>query len=149
MHPQTTSRLPDPTRHAAFYDGVPTRRALAWVIDGIIAGIITAIVVPFTAFVGLFFLPALFLTVSFVYRWITIANGSATLGMRIMGIRLLDREGHDLNSATAFGHTMIYTISMAMVVPQIVSIVLMAIDARGQGLGDMVLGTVMINRPAA
>ena len=149
MIPLTTHRLPDPARHAAFYDGVPMRRALAWVIDGIIAGVITAIIVPFTAFIALFFLPVLFLVVSFLYRWATIANGSATLGMRVMGIRLLDREGHDLNSATAFGHTLIYTISMAMVIPQLVSIALMGTNARGQGLGDMTLGTIMINRPAA
>jgi hypothetical protein len=36
-----------------------------------------------------------------------------------------------------------------MVIPQLVSIVLMGTDARGKGLGDIVLGTVMINRPAA
>lgn len=148
MIPLTTTRLPDPARHAAFYDGVPMKRALAWLIDGFIAGVVTALIVPFTAFVALFFLPAMFLIVSFLYRWATLANGSATLGMRVMGIRLLDSEGHDLTSATAFGHTLIYTVSMAMVVPQLISIVLMGTDARGQGLGDIALGTVMINRPA-
>jgi uncharacterized RDD family membrane protein YckC len=148
MIPLTTHRLPDPTRHAAFYDGVPAKRALAWVIDAVIAGIVTAIIVPFTVFVALLFLPALFLVVSFLYRWATIANGSATLGMRLMGVQLLDSDGHDLTSATAFGHTFIYTVCMAMVIPQLVSIVLMATDARGKGLGDLALGTVMINRPA-
>jgi uncharacterized RDD family membrane protein YckC len=148
MIPLTTHRLPDPTRHAAFYDNVPTKRALAWVIDAGIAGVIVAMIVPFTAFIALFFLPAMFLMVSFFYRWVTIAAGSATLGMRIMGITLLDRDGHALNSATAFGHTLIYTICMAMVVVQVVSIVMMLSGGRGQSLGDMVLGTVMINRPA-
>jgi uncharacterized RDD family membrane protein YckC len=149
MIPLTTTRIPDPARHAAFYDGVPVKRALAWVVDGLIAGVITAIIVPFTAFIALFFLPVLFLIVGFLYRWATIANGSATLGMRLMGIRLLDSEGHDLTASTAFAHTLIFTVSMAMVIPQLVSIVLMGTDARGQGLGDIVLGTVMINRPAA
>jgi uncharacterized RDD family membrane protein YckC len=149
MIPLTTHRLPDPTRHAAFYDRVPTKRALAWLVDGAIAGVITAMIVPFTGFLALFFLPAMFLIVSFLYRWATLANGSATLGMHIMGIRLLDSDGHALDSATAFGHTLIYTVSMAMVFPQLVSIVLMGTDARGQSIGDMVLGTVMINRPAA
>jgi uncharacterized RDD family membrane protein YckC len=148
MIPLTTHRLPDPTRHAAFYDGVPTKRALAWVIDAVIAGIVTALIVPFTVFVALLFLPALFLTVSFLYRFVTIASGSATLGMRIMGITLLDRDGHALDSATAFGHTLIYTVCMAMIVVQVVSIVMMASGGRGQSLGDMVLGTVMVNRPA-
>ena len=148
MIPLTTHRLPDPTRHAAFYDGVPTKRALAWVIDAGIAGIITALIVPFTAFVALLFLPVLFLLVSFLYRWVTIAAGSATLGMRIMGITLLDRDGHALDNATAFGHTLIYTICMAMVVVQVVSIVMMLSGGRGQSLGDMVQGTVMVNRPA-
>jgi uncharacterized RDD family membrane protein YckC len=148
MIPLTTHRLPDPTRHAAFYDGVPAKRALAWVIDAVIAGIVTALIVPFTVFVALLFLPALFLTVSFLYRFATIASGSATLGMRIMGITLLDRDGHALDSATAFGHTLIYTVCMAMIVVQVVSIVMMASGGRGQSLGDMVLGTVMVNRPA-
>jgi uncharacterized RDD family membrane protein YckC len=149
MIPLTTDRLPDPTRHAAFYQGVPTKRALAWVIDAVIAGIITALIVPFTVFVALLFLPALFLTVSFIYRFVTLATGSATIGMRIMNIKLLDADGQDVDSATAFGHTLIYTICMAMVVVQVVSIVLMASGGRGQSIGDMVLGTVMVNRPAA
>jgi uncharacterized RDD family membrane protein YckC len=149
MIPLTIHRQPDPTRHAAFYDRVPTKRALAWLIDGVVAGVITAFIVPFTAFIALFFLPAVFLIVSFLYRWATIANGSATLGMHIMGIRLLDSDGRALDGATAFGHTLIYTVSMAMVIPQLISVVLMGTDARGQSLGDMALGTVMINRPAA
>ena len=37
---------------------------------------------------------------------------------------------------------------MAFVIPQLISVALMMISRRGQGLTDMVLGSVAINSPA-
>ena len=140
--------LPDPDRHAEFYAGVTLKRGLAWVIDFVVIAALTGVVVLFTAFIGLFFLGALFLAVGFLYRWVTIARGSATWGMRIMGVTLLDRWGRPLDTATALGHTLGYTLSMAFVFPQLLSVALMILSPRGQGLTDLVLGTVAINRPS-
>jgi uncharacterized RDD family membrane protein YckC len=138
---------PDPERHASFYDGVVSKRFLAWAMDMVLILIVTALIVPFTAFTALFFLPGLFLVVGFLYRWITLTGRSATWGMRLMNIEFLDRNGQRFDAATAFLHTLGYSLSMAFVMPQLLSVTLMLISARGQGLSDHVLGTVAINSP--
>ena len=138
---------PDPDRHAAFYEGVLSKRFLAWLLDMALILMMTAMIVPFTAFTALFFLPGLFLVVGFLYRWMTLSGRSATWGMRLMNIEFLDRNGQRFDAATAFLHTLGYSLSMAFVIPQILSVALMLISARGQGLTDHVLGTVAINSP--
>lgn len=143
-----TPGLPDPISERAFYEGATMKRAIAWVIDVVLIGIISALVVPFTAFTGLFFFPVLMLVIGFFYRWLTIANRSATWGMRMMAIELRDIQGHRLDSGTAFWHTAGYTISVLTTPLQLISMVMMAVTAKGQGLSDTVLGTTMLNRAA-
>lgn len=140
--------LPDPDRHAEFYAGVPMKRALAWIVDTVIVTGIVMVISVLTVFTALFFLPLLWLTVGFVYRWVTLSGRSATWGMRLMGIEFLDRTGLRFDAATAFAHTAGYSLSVAFVLPQIVSVGLMCLSRRGQGLSDMILGTVAINRAA-
>jgi uncharacterized RDD family membrane protein YckC len=138
--------LPDPDRQAEFYTDVPLKRGLAWVIDMILIVLVTALIVPFTAFTALFFLPVLFLTVSFTYRVWSLASRSATPGMRLMAIEFRDRTGRTFDVGTAFLHTLGYTMTIATLLPQVLSIALMLTTARRQGLTDLVLGTVAINR---
>ena len=140
--------LPDPHSGAAFYAGVPVKRALAWLVDVILIGIVSVLVLPFTAFTGIFFFPLLMLVTGFFYRWFTLASGSATWGMRLMAIELRQSDGDRLSNRTAFWHTAAYTFCVAVAPLQLVSAVLMLAAPRGQGLGDMVLDTAAINRPA-
>ena len=140
--------LPDPVSQPEFYAGVPLKRALAWVVDVTIVALTCVLILPFTAFTGIFFFPALMLFVGFLYRWFTIAGRSATWGMRLMAIELRDAEGERFSSGTAFAHTAGYTISVITAPLQLVSMILMVATARGQGLSDIVLGTTAINRPA-
>lgn len=142
------SRLPDPVSQAEFYRDVPMKRLIAWVVDTILVALLTAVIVPFTAFVALFFLPFFFLVLGFLYRWVTLSTRSATWGMRLTAIEFRRADGLPLDPASAFLHTLGYTVSMAMVLPQILSVGLMATSARGQGLSDLVLGTAAINRPS-
>lgn len=144
----TRPGLPDPSNKPEFYRGVAIKRALAWVIDVIFIALASALVLPFTAFVGIFFFSFLMLIVGFFYRWFTIAGGSATWGMRIMAIELRDHDGLRLQSGTAFGHTLGYTISVIMAPAQLISAILMLVTGRGQGLTDLVLGTTAVNKPA-
>lgn len=74
----TDHRLPDPVTHAEFYQGVTLKRGFAWIIDTILIALITAVIVVLTVGVGLFILPLVFLTVSFLYRVFTLAGSSAT-----------------------------------------------------------------------
>ncbi|MCH2163034.1 MAG: RDD family protein [Marinovum sp.] len=143
-----TTTLPNPAYHPEFYDSVAPKRAIAWVIDTVAIAILCLFIIPFTAFTALFFLPFLFLVVGFVYRVITIAAGSGTWGMRMMALELRDQDGRRLDFGQAFLHTLGYTLSIGIVLIQVVSVVLMLSTERGQSLTDMVLGTVMLNRRA-
>lgn len=141
-----TAALPDPQYQPEFYSDIVPKRLMAWVIDvGLILGM-TLLVLPFTAFIGLFFLPFLYATIGFVYRVLTISGGSATLGMRVMSVELRNAAGEKLDLGGAFLHTLGYYLSFAMALVQVASVVLMITSERGQSLTDMVLGTVMLNR---
>jgi len=141
------SALPDPVNQAAFYADVGGKRLLAWVIDSLVIFAICLLVLPFTAFVALLVFPALYLAVGFAYRTLTLASRSATWGMRLMAVEFRDHHGARFGFGTALIHTLGYSLSMAFVLPQIISVVLMVTSARGQGLTDMVVGSAAINRP--
>ncbi|WP_281992215.1 RDD family protein [Sulfitobacter geojensis] len=137
---------PDPDTQPQFYDAVPTKRLVAWILDMILIAVLCLIIVPFTAFTGLFFFPFLMLVVGFLYRVATLAGGSATWGMRLMSLEIRRGDDHPLDGTTAFLHTLGYSVSFAIPVLQLISIVLMLTSARRQGLTDMVLGTVALNK---
>lgn len=144
----TYPNLPDPMVQPEFYDSVTIKRGLAWVID---AALILALVIPIvvmTLFIALWFLPLLFFVVGFIYRVATITNRSATWGMRLMAIEFRDSRGEHFDFSQAFMHTLGYTVSMSVFPLQLISIAMMFLTERGQGLTDMLLGTVAINRRA-
>ena len=138
--------LPDPEARPELYDDTPTKRAMAWVVDVIVSTAMTVVLIPFTAFTAIFYLPLLYLIVGFCYRWATLSRGSATWGMRLMAIEIRRGDGAPLDPGTAFAHTLAYAVSWAIFPLQIVSGALMSVTARRQGLGDHVLGTAAVNR---
>ncbi len=140
--------LPDPELKPEFYADVPLKRLIAWIADTLVITAFCLLILPFTAFAALFFFPFLYLIVGFVYRTATIANRSATWGMRLMAIEFRTGDGRRFDGGTALLHTLGYTVSVSMVLVQIVSILLMLNTPRGQGLTDLVLGTAALNRAA-
>ena len=141
------SGLPDPATRPEFYARIRTKRLVAWIIDMVLIAALSALLVPFTAFTALFFFPFFMLVTGFVYRWFSLATASATGGMVLMGVQLRDSEGYRLRSSTALWHTLGYSVSVAMTPLQLLSVGLMCITDRRQGLTDLVLGTTAINRP--
>lgn len=140
--------LPDPDYQAEFYASVAFKRLIAWGLDSIVIVALSLLAIPLTGFLGLFIWPLLYLVVGFVYRTVTIANGSATWGMRFAGLELRNLSGQRLDTAQATLHTAGYTLSLAVPVLQVISIIMMLTTARGQGLSDALLGTAMLNRRA-
>lgn len=140
--------LPDPAREPEFYEGVTVKRGLAWVVDVTVTLGLCLLALLLTAFTALLWWPLLWLMVGFLYRWATLATGSATWGMRLMAITLRDRDGRPLDAATAFAHVLGYATSMVAFPLQLASVALMVVRGRGQGLTDIVLGTAAINKPA-
>ncbi|WP_299785351.1 RDD family protein [uncultured Marivita sp.] len=142
----TYPNLPDPMVQPEFYDSVTIKRGLAWVIDAALILVLVVPIVVLTLFIALWFLPLLFFVVGFIYRVTTITNRSATWGMRLMSIEFRDSRGEHFDFSQAFMHTLGYTVSMSVFPLQLISIAMMFLTERGQGLTDMVLGTVAINR---
>ena len=144
-----TWHLPDPDLQPEFYADVAAKRLVAFLVDTLVILVLSVLVVPFTAFTGLFFFPVLMAVVGFAYRVVTIARGSATWGMGLMAIEFRAADGQRFDLWLAFAHTSGLTVSFALPILQVISIVLMLTSARGQGLSDLVLGSVAINRRAA
>lgn len=138
--------LPDPTQQPEFYQDVPGKRLIAWVIDVILIGIVVGVLVFLSVFTALFILPVLWLVVSFLYRWLSIASSSATPGMRVVAIELRRTNGERLDGTTALMHTGGYLFSTVTFPLQLISVGMMAFSARNQGLTDMILGTTALNR---
>lgn len=149
-----TLTLPDPVEKPEFYAGVPMKRFLAWVFDFILIAFVSALIFVITivpvalTVLGVFLYPFMFMVIGFFYRWSTLAGGSATWGMRMMAIEIREANGQRLSTGNAFWHTLGYSLSMSMGVVQMVSMIMMMLSERGQGLTDMVLDTAAINRPA-
>lgn len=144
--------LPDPDREPQFYEGVPARRLAAWVVDFLLVlliGVPIALVFGLATFgLGFALFPMVIATVGFLYRTATIADRSATLGMRFMGIELRRSDGSRFDLVTAFLHTAIYTVAISFVFVQLASCVAILLTRYGQGLPDIILRTTAINRPA-
>ncbi|WP_282064712.1 RDD family protein [Aliiroseovarius marinus] len=140
--------LPDPDTQAEFYQDVTLKRLLAWVIDVALIVAICFVIGLLTFGIGFFLWGLVYLAVGFIYRTTALTNKSATLGMRLTAIELRRHDGQRFDRQTAALHTLGYYLSMSTAVLQMISIVMMFTTARGQGLGDMVLGTAAINRAA-
>ncbi|MCC7319843.1 MAG: RDD family protein [Rubellimicrobium sp.] len=140
--------LPDPRQAPEFYEGVAVKRLVAFVVDSLLTLVLSLLILPFTAFIALFFFPFLWGAVAAVYRVVTLARGSATWGMRLMAIELREADGLPLRPRVALLHVAGLYLSCLALPVQAVSVGLMLLTERGQGLSDLVLGTAMINRPA-
>ena len=142
------SGLPDPVLDAQFYAGVPFKRLIAWIIDAVIVGALWMAVVIGTLGTFAFFMFFGLLIVNFVYRAFMVDRYSATLGMMAVGIELRNSRGDRLDRTQAIWHVTLFLGLMVFFFINAISMILMLVNERGQGLHDMALGTTAINRPA-
>jgi len=139
--------LPDPEYDHAFYDGVPAKRLFAWIVDVILVTATTFVLGLLTFSLLWWVWPIVYLTVDFFYRAGSIASGSATLGMRLMNLELRGPGGARFSRGEAVLHTLAYMVAAGFFILQLISIVMIALGARHQGLHDLLIGSAAINRP--
>ena len=139
--------LPDPIEHVAYYYDVNRKRLIAWFIDAVAITFITFLISLLTLGIGFFFFAGLWLIVAFFYRFLGLAIYSSTMGMRMTGIEFLKQHGQPFNGLYALLHTAGTMIAYATSL-HIVSVILMLITSRKQGLVDLILATVVVNRAA-
>ena len=147
MQTRALTRLPDPGATPEFYEGVVAKRGIAWVADTIVITLLTTLAGVLTLTVGFFLWPLFFLGIGALYRIATIAGGSATWGMRLMGIEFRGHDGGRFDIVQSVAHVGGYYASVATVVPWFLSIATISTTPRRQSLTDFVLGSAAINRP--
>jgi uncharacterized RDD family membrane protein YckC len=140
-----TSRFDD----ARAYDGVRTRRVLAFCIDYLIVGLLT---IPFAILVLLLGILTLGLgwllysilvpAVALTYIWNTLGGpNQATTGMRIMNIRLDRLDGKPIDGLTAVVHSVLFWAGNVVLTPLIL-LATLVLD-RKRTVHDLLLGTVV------
>ncbi|MER8973899.1 MULTISPECIES: RDD family protein [unclassified Mesorhizobium] len=140
-----TSRLED----VRSYEGVRTRRILAFVIDYFIVALLT---IPFAILVFLFGLLTLGLgwmlfsilvpAVAILYIWNTLGSkDQATTGMKMMGIRLDRLDGSRIDGLTAVVHSVLFWAGNVILSPLVLLVSLFS--DRKRTLHDLLLGTVV------
>ena len=140
-----TSRLDD----ARAYDGVRTRRILACLIDYLIVGLLT---IPFAILVlilglltlglGWMLFTVLVPAVAILYIWNTLGGkDQATVGMKMMDIRLDRLDGAPIDGMTAVVHSVLFWAGNVVLTPLVLLVTLFS--DRKRTLHDLLLGTVV------
>jgi Predicted membrane protein/domain len=143
---------PDPLTSYRLYEGVRTRRVMAFFVDVVILAILT-----FLASVVIFFLGVITLglgwllyailwpVLALVYCAFTLGGpNSATVGMRTMGLEMRQVDGAPMTPALAAIHSILFWASVSLLTPFVVLVALFT--DRKRLLQDLLLGTVVINR---
>lgn len=140
-----TTRLDD----VRAYEGVLTRRVVAFCIDYLLIGLL---MIPFAIlvfFVGIITLGlgwalfgVLFPLVAIIYVWNTLGGrNQATTGMRMMGIRLDRVDGKPVDGMLAVVHTVLFWAGNVVLTPLILLASLFT--DRKRTIHDLLLGTVV------
>lgn len=132
------------------YQGVRTRRMVAFLIDYAIVGLL---LIPFAILVAIFGLMTLgigwalfsilFPAVALAYIWNTVGGPrQATVGMRIMDIRLERLDGKPIDGLLAVVHSVLFWAANVVLTPFILLATLF-LD-RKRTVHDLLLGTVVV-----
>lgn len=135
--------------NARAYDGVRTRRILAFLLDYLIVGLLS---IPFAILVlvlglltfglGWSLFAVLIPAVALIYVWSTLGGSNqATVGMRLMGIRLERLDGQRVDGLLAVVHSVLFWAGNVVLTPFVLLVSLFA--DRKRTLHDLLLGTVV------
>jgi uncharacterized RDD family membrane protein YckC len=147
----------DPAMNPELFEGVLSRRVLAFIIDVIIIGIPIVLGTLFVALLGLFtfglgwflfFLwsPAAVIW-AIVYYGLTLGSpASATIGMRVMDIEMRTWYGAPAYFVLGAVHAVAFWLTVSLLTVLILLVPLF--NERRRALHDMLVGTIIINNPA-
>ena len=131
------------------YDGVRTRRIMAFLVDYLIVGLL---LIPFAVLVLVLGLLTFGLAwslfailgpmVALIYVWNTLGGpNQATVGMRMMGIQLDRLDGRPIDGMVAMVHTVLFWAGNVILTPLILLATLFT--DRKRAVHDLLLGTVV------
>ncbi|WMJ70908.1 RDD family protein [Stenotrophomonas sp. 24(2023)] len=127
----------------------PVPRALAWLIDlGIRAGVLVVMAMPL-ALLGEFGCGlhlALMFLVFWAYPIVLEAAWGRTPGKRVLGLRVLSRDGAPVGWMAAITRNLLRTVDM-LPFGYMLGLLSSLFDPHGRRLGDLVAGTVVVHTP--
>jgi uncharacterized RDD family membrane protein YckC len=146
----------DPAAQPELFEGVLSRRIVAFIIDVVIISIPVALAFIFIAVFGvitfglgwlLFWLvsPLSVLWALFYYGMTLGGPNSATIGMRVMDLQMRTWYGAPAYFVLGAVHAVVFWISISMLTPFVLLVGLF--NDRRRLLHDMLIGTVVINNP--
>jgi uncharacterized RDD family membrane protein YckC len=132
------------------YEGVLTRRVLAFVIDYLIVllllipfGLLVLLLGVLTFGLGWLLFGILFPAVALTYIWNTLGGpNQATTGMRMMGIRLERLDGGRVDGMLAMVHSVLFWAGNVLLTPLVLLATLVL--ERKRTVHDLLLGTVVV-----
>lgn len=144
--------LIDPLVDPRLYEGVLSRRVLAFCVDFTIVATLTVIAIPIVGVIGLLTLglgwliyPFLFQAIAILYSGATLGGDkAATWGMRLTGLTSRLWHGAKPGFLIAAGHVIFLYMSITFLTPLILIVGLLT--RRKQLLHDLVLGTLFIDK---
>ena len=151
---QATDRHPPVPHHdnPALYDGVLTRRVLAFLFDWTVVGLLSVVAGVLVFFLGIITLGlawllygAIFPLIGLAYTAFTLGGPSqATPGMQIFGLRIERLDGRLLDPLWGALHSILFWVGNVFLTPLILLIALFT--GRKQTGHDLLLGTVIVRR---
>lgn len=144
--------LPNPSDSPELFDGILTRRVIAFLIDCVIMGAIVVGVTLVAAVLGIVTFGLTWLSIPIIvpvtfiaYYAITLGSPSrATFGMRATDIVLTPTRQTTLDGWMAMIHVVLFWLSCSLLTPFILAVGLFT--PRRELLHDMILGTLMVRR---
>jgi uncharacterized RDD family membrane protein YckC len=145
----------DPLARPELYEGVLPRRAMAFVLDAVLIGLLTIPLAVLNVFLGIvtlglswFLFPIFIPLVALGYNALTMGGpASATPGMRVFGLEMRVWDGQRMYGLLAALHAVVFWFSLYLLTPLVLLVALFS--ARRRLLHDMLLGTVLVDRRAA
>jgi len=142
---------PDPLAQPEYYRSILSRRFIAWLVDSAILLVLMGgafFVLVFTKIIsfGLLALPVSlgFLVVPLVFYTVLLGGpGSATPGMRIVGITLRSWDNRPPDYVQALLRTLLHYATVVFLSPLVLIVVLC--NGRHRALHDYLSGTVVVN----
>ena len=141
----------DPDTQPELFEGVRSRRFLAFLIDATIILILTFIVGVLVFLLGILTLGfgwllygGIFPAVALIYTAMTAGGpNSATIGMRTMGLEMRTWYGTKMYHLLAAMHALVFYFSISILTPFVLLVCLF--NGRKRCLHDMLMGTIVIN----
>jgi uncharacterized RDD family membrane protein YckC len=146
----------DPASQPELFDGVLSRRVVAFVIDFIVISIPVVLAAMFIFAFGIvtlglgfalyWLLPTATVIWAIVYFGVTLGGpASATIGMRMMDLEMRTWYGAPAYFLLGAVHAVVYWMTVSLLTPFILVVGLF--NSRRRLLHDMLVGTIIINNP--